>query len=102
MESPRDEPLELPCGTTSKNRIAKSAMTEGLADANDDPTREHATPFGRWAGGGAGLLITGDVMVDRRFLERPGNVGLDETADLKAMAHWVSRGRKTAQNCGCN
>jgi len=27
-----------------------------------------------WAEGGAGLLISGNVMIDRRVLERPGNV----------------------------
>ncbi|MEL7487871.1 MAG: NADH:flavin oxidoreductase, partial [Pseudomonadota bacterium] len=70
---PIDLPLTLPCGARLKNRIAKAAMTEGLADPLNRATARHATLYRRWAEGGAGLLITGNVMVDRRYLERPGN-----------------------------
>jgi 2,4-dienoyl-CoA reductase-like NADH-dependent reductase (Old Yellow Enzyme family) len=52
-------------------------MTEGLADANDNATERHVALYRRWSEGGAGLLLTGNVMVDRRFLERPGNVVID-------------------------
>ena len=47
-------------------------MTEGLADPNDNATARHVELYGRWSDGGAGLLLTGNVMVDRRYLERPG------------------------------
>ena len=30
-----------------------------------------------WSAGGAGLLITGNIQVDRRYVERPGNVAID-------------------------
>ena len=33
-------PLELPCGATLPNRLAKAAMTEGLADAAAEILRE--------------------------------------------------------------
>ena len=52
-------------------------MTEGLADAFNRATERHATLYRRWARGGAGLLVTGNIMVDRRYLERPGNVAID-------------------------
>lgn len=80
METPRptlDAPLRLPCGAVLPNRIAKAAMTEGLADADLRATSRLATLYRRWSEGGAGLLITGNVMVDRRVPERPGNVVLD-------------------------
>lgn len=72
--------LKLPCGAILPNRLCKAAMTEGLADA-----RLHATPrldnlYRQWSEGGAGLLLTGNVQIDHRVLERPGNVAIDVTA----------------------
>ncbi len=69
--------LTLPSGGKLKNRIAKAAMTEGLADEYNRATGRHVTLYRRWAEGGAGMLLTGNVMVDRRYLERPGNVAID-------------------------
>ncbi len=69
--------IVLPSGGQLKNRIAKGAMTEGLADAWNRATERHVTLYRRWAEGGAGMLLTGNVMVDRRYLERPGNVAID-------------------------
>ncbi len=85
-------PLTLPCGVTIPNRIAKAAMTEGLADARDRPTAELATLYRRWSEGGAGLLISGNVMVDRRFLERGGNVVLEDDGALPALREWTAAG----------
>lgn len=75
--SPLVQPLQLPCGATLPNRIAKAAMTEGLADEYLHATECHERLYGTWSDGGAGLLITGNVMVDRHVLERPGNVAID-------------------------
>jgi len=52
--SPLSQSLNLPCGATLPNRIAKAAMTEGLADANLNATERHARLYGRWADGGRG------------------------------------------------
>lgn len=52
-------------------------MTEGLADAQLQATTRHATLYRQWSEGGAGLLLTGNVMIDRYVLERPGNVAID-------------------------
>ena len=72
-------PLALPCGATLPNRLAKAAMTEGVADEHLRATDRHANLYRLWSEGGAGLLITGNVQVDRRVLERPGNVAIDVT-----------------------
>ncbi|MEO1137426.1 MAG: NADH:flavin oxidoreductase/NADH oxidase family protein [Pseudomonadota bacterium] len=83
--------LSLPSGGNLKNRIAKAAMTEGLGDAHNRATDRHVTLYRRWAEGGAGLLISGNVMVDRRFLERPGNVAVDgpqTDEQLDALKRW--------------
>lgn len=71
------QPLKLACGTTLPNRICKSAMTEGLADSRLWATERHNRLYRLWSEGGAGLLITGNVQIDRRVLERPGNVAID-------------------------
>ncbi len=86
------EPLKLPCGATLDNRIAKAAMTEGLADAFDDPGDRIANLYRIWSQGGAGLHVTGNVMLDRRFLERPGNVVLDEQTSYDGLVAWASAG----------
>jgi 2,4-dienoyl-CoA reductase-like NADH-dependent reductase (Old Yellow Enzyme family) len=71
------EPLRLPCGATLPNRLCKAAMTEGLADPLLRATPRHETLYRTWSEGGAGLLLTGNVQVDRTDLERPGNVAID-------------------------
>jgi 2,4-dienoyl-CoA reductase-like NADH-dependent reductase (Old Yellow Enzyme family) len=55
-------------------------MTEGLADPLLRATPRHETLYRRWSEGGAGLLLTGNVQVERKDLERPGNVAIDVSA----------------------
>ena len=98
MPSPLQDPLPLPCGTTLPNRIAKAAMTEGLADPEDRATEAHQRLYRRWSGGGAGLLITGNVMVDRRFLERPGNVVIDGNGGRDALRAWARAGTEAGNH----
>lgn len=86
MTTHLDTPLRLPSGATLPNRIAKVAMTEGLADSYNQPTDRLARLYERWAHGGSGLLITGNMMVDRRYLERPENVVVDAHTDMPALA----------------
>lgn len=73
------QPFTLPCGVVLPNRLCKSAMTEGLGDAQLRATPEHARLYAAWGAGGVGLNITGNVMVDRFVIERPGNVAIDIT-----------------------
>jgi 2,4-dienoyl-CoA reductase-like NADH-dependent reductase (Old Yellow Enzyme family) len=90
--------LTLPCGAVLPNRIAKAAMTEGLADPQGRPTAELARLYARWGAGGAGLLLSGNVQIDAAHLERPGNVIIDREPDaacLAAMRDWT--GAATAQ-----
>jgi len=72
--------LRLPCGAVLPNRLCKAAMTEGVADDRLRATPRHETLYRTWSEGGAGLLLTGNVQVDRDDLERPGNVAIDLTA----------------------
>ena len=84
------DPLTLPCGLTAPNRIAKAAMTEGLAEVVDGASGIAGPRIARcyrtWAEGGAGLLITGNIMVDGRYRERPANVVVDGEQDQRQRA----------------
>ncbi len=92
VTSPLAAPLTLPCGAVLPNRIAKAAMTEALGDLRDDATPALERLYRRWSAGGAGLLISGHLMVDRRFLEQAGNVVLDDETDETALRAWVAAG----------
>jgi len=78
---PLTAPLTLPCGLEIPNRIAKAAMTEGLAEFNGHAGARIERAYRTWAGGGSGLLLTGNIMVDGRYRERPANVIADGEQD---------------------
>jgi 2,4-dienoyl-CoA reductase-like NADH-dependent reductase (Old Yellow Enzyme family) len=87
--------LTLPCGISFKNRLAKAAMTEGLADSDGVPTAGLARLYKGWAEGGCGLLITGNVIIEHNHLERPGNVilaGVLTPAATAAFKAWTAAG----------
>lgn len=67
-------PLELPCGVLLKNRIVKSAMSDSLGDGAGFPTDEQACLYRRWAEGGSGLSLVGEIQFDPYGLEAPGNL----------------------------
>ncbi len=77
MTNTINTPLTLPSGLEIPNRLVKAAMTEHLADERNRVTERHITLYRKWADGGIGLQITGNVLVDRRNLEGPGNVVID-------------------------
>lgn len=85
-------PLELPCGVALKNRLAKSAMSDSLGDGEGNPTEAQVRLYERWAEGGAALSLIGEVQVDPRYPERPGNLVLAAEADVQAMQVLARRG----------
>ena len=85
--------ISLPCGAVLSNRFAKAAMTEGLAGRLGVPDEELCRLYEIWSDGGAGMLLSGNIMVDRHHLERPGNVVIDRPPDLEmrqALKRWAS------------
>ena len=82
-------PLTLPCGLSVNNRIVKAAMTEGLADAQQHASAELNRLYGWWAQSGAAVLLSGNVQIDHRVLERPGNVVLEDESGLPQLADWA-------------
>ncbi len=92
---PLAQPLPLPCGAILSNRIAKAAMSEGLADSKNHATPRLETLYRRWAASGAGLLLSGNIQVDRRHLERPNNIVIDDDSGRLPLARLAQAG--TAQ-----
>lgn len=76
--SPLFSPLTLPNGQILKNRICKAAMEENMAETGQVPGVALSTLYKSWAEGGAGLLLTGNVMVDPTAMTGPGGVVLEQ------------------------
>ena len=65
-------------------------MSETLADLETNaPTAELFRVYERWARSGAGLLITGHVIVDPEGLGEPGNVLVTDDRHLPALRRWA-------------
>lgn len=79
-------------GIVLPSRIMKSATSEQLGDRSRDPKPDIATLYETWSHGGAGLLVTGNIMVDRTALGEPFNIVLDEESDLSKFTDWTRSG----------
>lgn len=86
------EPLKLPNGVRVKNRLFKSAMSETLAGPDHQPDERLFRLYRRWARGGAGIVVTGNVMIDSQALGEPGNVVLEDERHLAEMIQWAEAG----------
>jgi 2,4-dienoyl-CoA reductase-like NADH-dependent reductase (Old Yellow Enzyme family) len=65
-------------GVTLPNRMVKSAMVEGLADAQGRATEALVTLYERWARGGVGLSITGMAYVLGGWSLTPHELGMHD------------------------
>jgi 2,4-dienoyl-CoA reductase-like NADH-dependent reductase (Old Yellow Enzyme family) len=86
-------PLKLQSGQVLGNRIAKAAMEEGMAGQAQLPDQHLISLYRRWGTGGAGLLITGNVMVHAEALTGPGGIVLDEHSPLEPFIEWAQAGK---------
>jgi 2,4-dienoyl-CoA reductase-like NADH-dependent reductase (Old Yellow Enzyme family) len=94
-------PLTLPCGATLPNRLAKAAMTEGLADPAGRSTPELDRLYAVWSDGGAGMLLSGNIQIDADHLERPGNIIIDcepDDAAKQALAHLAANATRNGNH----
>ncbi|MBX3188646.1 MAG: NADH:flavin oxidoreductase/NADH oxidase family protein [Labilithrix sp.] len=83
-------PLALPCGAALPNRIAKAAMSEVLADRDTGaPTDALVELYARWGRSGAGLLLTGNVMVGREARGELGQVVVEDDRHLPILRRWA-------------
>lgn len=85
-----EQPFELPNGFVIPNRLAKAALSEGLADRDGGPGTRIQNLYRRWADSGVGLTITGNVMIDRRHgLGEPGNVAVEDDRHVDQLRTWA-------------
>lgn len=82
-------PLILPNGMRIPNRLAKAAMEEDMADVGQVPGLTIHNLYRTWALGGAGLIITGNVMIDARACTGPGCVVLEKGTQLSGFRLWA-------------
>lgn len=85
--------LRLPNGSTIPNRIAKASMEENMADAAHGPSPQIKRLYRAWAEGGAGLILSGNVMIDRRAMSGPASVVLEDDSQLDSFREWARIGR---------
>jgi 2,4-dienoyl-CoA reductase-like NADH-dependent reductase (Old Yellow Enzyme family) len=95
-------PLTLPNGATLSNRLAKAAMEENMADQasglGQGPGDRLVNLYQRWADGGVGMIITGNVMVDPTAMTGPGGIVLQhgtlDHADIRNRFEcWAQAGK---------
>lgn len=84
------QPLLLPGGHKLPNRFMKSALSESLGERDCGPSERLERLYARWAGGGYGLVVTGNVMVDRRHRGEPGNVVIEDERHLEGLKAWAA------------
>ncbi|PYZ98283.1 NADH oxidase [Alteribacter lacisalsi] len=82
-----------------KNRVMKAAMSEALGSREHAPTEKLITLYRTWAHGGAGLLITGNVMVSAKALGEPGNVVVEDERHLDLLKTWASASKENGARC---
>ncbi|EEU48966.1 uncharacterized protein NECHADRAFT_75659 [Fusarium vanettenii 77-13-4] len=87
-QSPLSQPLTLPCGLTLPNRLIKAALAEQTADCQQLPTPAQFTrTYGAWADGGWGMIMTGNVHIDEKFLGDPDGTAMNGSiAEEKVIA----------------
>ncbi|ROW14970.1 hypothetical protein VPNG_03444 [Cytospora leucostoma] len=87
------KPYTLPSGLVLPNRLANAAMTEQMAGPETDyqPNEALNRAYATWAEGGWGLVLTGNVQVDSKYLGGPKDTALidDEAKMLEAWKAWA-------------
>lgn len=86
--------FSLATGAPVKNRLIKSALSEALGTTDNRVTQGLVRLYERWADGGIGMLVTGNVMIDRRALGEPNNVVIEDERDLALLTAWANAGTK--------
>lgn len=94
MKEALSKNLELPNGVILKNRFAKSAMSENMASPGHIANSKFARLYQRWAKGGSGLLISGNIMIDSNALGEPHNIVFEKGRANEEVRAWTKAGRE--------
>ncbi|MBT6422933.1 MAG: NADH:flavin oxidoreductase/NADH oxidase family protein, partial [Porticoccaceae bacterium] len=65
------------------------------------PTEALARLYGLWSDGGAGMLLSGNIIIDKDHLERPGNVVIDSPPSPQmhdALVRWAAAGTRNGNH----
>lgn len=92
-------PIKLARGEEIKNRLLKSAMSEALGSTDNRVTSAYPRLYRAWAKGGTGLVITGNVMIDRRALGEPNNVAIEDERDIQKLTEWAKAATENNTQC---
>ncbi|KAJ1326284.1 dimethylglycine catabolism A [Microdochium nivale] len=89
-------PLTLRCGLTLPNRLVNPAMAESFADKDSLPTSEACiSAYERWAEGGWGMIMTGNVQVDVTYIGSPNDMAYDDAVDRSRIIEAWTKWRET-------
>lgn len=87
------KPITLPSGLVLTNRLVKAAMAEGMAGSATDylPNDAVNRAYGTWANAGWGMILTGNVQVDTKYLGQPGDTSVidNEAKQLESWRAWA-------------
>ncbi|MFT5278154.1 MAG: 2,4-dienoyl-CoA reductase-like NADH-dependent reductase (Old Yellow Enzyme family) [Glaciecola sp.] len=86
--------LTLPNGKQIKNRFVKAAMEENMAQDNQLPGTALKNLYAAWAKGGSGMIITGNVMVDKMAMTGPGGVALEVDTPIEPFKAWAQMAKQ--------
>ncbi len=89
---PLFQPIVLPNGQSFPNRLSKAAMEENMAAEGQLPGNAIIALYRRWAQGGAGMILTGNVMVAADAMTGPGGIVLDAHQPLEPFRRWAAEG----------
>ncbi|KAI0868723.1 NADH:flavin oxidoreductase/NADH oxidase [Hypoxylon argillaceum] len=90
-----NDALTLGSGLTLPNRLVKAAMAEDMANSDDLlPNASHVALYTEWAKAGFGMVITGNVQVDQRYLGGPRDIAFSRDVpaekQLQAWKTWAA------------
>eukprot|EP01130_Rhizamoeba_saxonica_P016829 TRINITY_DN7854_c0_g1_i1.p1 TRINITY_DN7854_c0_g1~~TRINITY_DN7854_c0_g1_i1.p1 ORF type:complete len:435 (+),score=90.64 TRINITY_DN7854_c0_g1_i1:99-1307(+) len=65
------------------------------------PNEYHFNAYNSWSQTGAGLLITGNVMIDGRYREAPSNVVVEDSkyCDIELLKQWAESATTAGNQC---
>ncbi len=64
-------------------------MSENMADQGGRPGQRLFKLYERWGSSGAGILVSGNVMIDRRALGEPRNVIVENRDFMSELTRWA-------------